>query len=91
MSLDKWIKKEEPEEEEKEVDKEEREKKLDSSKKPSEVSTKLKNDAQKVELQKYIPKCSTSKCNYQRILVKRELTEQDRTCPRCKGKMNIIK
>ncbi len=43
------------------------------------------------KLQKFILKCGKSKCNYQKTLMKRELSESDKICPRCKSKMKILK
>ncbi|TXT67023.1 MAG: hypothetical protein BAJALOKI1v1_210025 [Promethearchaeota archaeon] len=101
--LDKWIKEPEREEKEEKEEKEEiKEQKKDSvtnkqntvleaSKKASEASTKIKTKPKQLKPQKFLLKCGKSKCNYQRILLKRVLTDQDTICPRCKGKMKIMK
>jgi len=81
--LDKWIKSEKEGKEKGDV--QEREEK---SSKADEQKSKQKTG---LKLQKFILKCGKSKCNYQKILMKRELSESDKICPRCKSKMKILK
>ncbi len=35
--------------------------------------------------------CSNAKCNFEKTLVKKELSPKDRTCPKCKSEMKIKK
>jgi hypothetical protein len=49
-------------------------------KKPSEVPK---------TLNKYTLICPKAKCKYQKVLVKRFLTDNDKICPKCKGQMKI--
>ncbi len=100
MSLDKWLKptkKEEELEKLKEDKKEKGEKKEKQIRKKPKVppDTLKKDDAtlitQKDKLKtysKFILTCS-KKCGYQKIKVKKKLTELDKICPRCKGQMNV--
>ena len=40
---------------------------------------------------KYLLICSKKSCGYQKRLVKKKLTNKDKTCPRCNGVMKIKK
>lgn len=80
----------EKEEEELEERSEEKDKELEKEEEKVEETPEKTQKVQKVKLTKFILKCSKSKCNYQRILMKRELSENDKTCPRCKSLMKII-
>ena len=91
MSLDKWLNPEEKKKNQKEK-KEERKK---SAKHPIK---KEKNDEEQViaklekpatSLTKFNLTCPKSKCKYQKIIVKKKLTEKDKTCPKCKSPMKI--
>ncbi|MFX1358372.1 MAG: hypothetical protein ACFFA8_13955 [Promethearchaeota archaeon] len=77
MGLDKWIK----------TDREEKK----SDKKPKSQKIKQANQVKQSEsplkLSKYILLCT--KCKYQKILMKKDLEENDRICPKCKNKMKI--
>lgn len=35
--------------------------------------------------------CTKPKCKYQKIIMKRELLEKDKICPKCKSQMKIKK
>jgi acetyl-CoA carboxylase beta subunit len=78
MSLDKWIK---PEERKKKPKKEESVKSKDMSTKKSKSST--------GKLIKHLLICSKPKCKYHKTIIKKELTEKDLICPKCKSKMRI--
>lgn len=94
MGLDKWLKPEE------EVKKKRREKKdEDNSLQRVSKPKKEKNDTnarKSVEntikkLSKFELVCSNRKCKYQKIIMKKLLTEKDKTCPRCSGVMKVKK
>lgn len=104
MSLDKWLGKED-EKEEKEVesreDKQEKvkegidqqEKTLIPQKKETQRGKMHKEEkkTKKPKLTKYMLTCSDSNCKYKKTLMKRELTREDKVCPRCKSDMNVKK
>ncbi|MFX1571299.1 MAG: hypothetical protein ACFFB0_00980 [Promethearchaeota archaeon] len=46
-------------------------------------------EIQTIKLKKYILVCPRAKCKYQKIIMKKKLTETDRTCPKCNGEMII--
>ena len=85
MSLDKWIKPEEEKKEEKE-EKEEEEQKEAIGDKSEDID---KKKSQKPKLKKYHLKCPKKSCKYQKTLMKSNLTEKDKTCPRCKSEMKV--
>ncbi len=94
MGLDKWLK---PDEEAK---KKRREKKdEDNSLQRVSKPKKEKNDTnarKSVEntikkLSKFELVCSNRKCKYQKTILKKLLTEKDKTCPRCSGVMKVKK
>jgi len=81
MSLDKWIKSDK-----------EKEQETKKKQKKENIST-LENQIEKEEsfkLKKFRLKCSNSKCNYQKTLMKRQLANKDKKCPRCNSVMKII-
>ncbi|TFF94629.1 MAG: hypothetical protein EU543_00800 [Promethearchaeota archaeon] len=81
MSLDKWIKSDK-----------EKEQETKKKQKKETIST-VENQIEKEEsfkLNKFRLKCSNSKCNYQKTLMKRQLANKDKKCPRCNSIMKII-
>jgi len=83
LGLDKWIK---PEDEEKKPKKkDEITKQVKSKAKPKVILSAKKPTS----LSKIVLLCPKTSCKYQKILVKKELTEKDKTCPRCKSKMKV--
>jgi len=85
MGLDKWLRPEE-------ADKKPKSKKAIPVKDAKTASKKnLKTDIEKSysKLTKYKLTCTNSKCKYQKIIMKTQLTEMDKICPRCKNEMNI--
>lgn len=97
MSLDKWIKSDKKKKDNN--NKSEVEKKNKSSTK---TKSRLKNSIEdsdslrsseigQKQLIKYHLICSKKSCAYQKTLVKKQLTNKDKTCPRCKGVMKIKK
>ena len=84
MSLDKWIKSD------KEKSDQNRNKKKSHIEKKNKSDKSFKNsEPEKILLKKYRLNCSKKKCNYQKIVMKRELSEKDLICPRCEGKMKV--
>ncbi len=94
MGLDKWLKPEG------EVKKKRREKKdKDNSLQKVSKPKKDKNDINAQEsventikkLSKFELVCSNRKCKYQKTIMKKLLTEKDKTCPRCSDVMKVQK
>jgi hypothetical protein len=101
MSLDKWLGKEEEEEEEEEqaeneVDTKQVSDNFQKTLLPSDTEElkgkeEEKRESSGAKLTKYLLSCSNSKCEYKKTLMKRELTSDDKVCPRCKSDMNVRK
>ena len=83
MGLDKWIK---PEGTEKKSEKKEEEK---SKKKPKAHPIVKKGEKEPIKLKKFVLICSKAKCKYKKSIMKKELSEKDRICPRCKSEMKV--
>ena len=85
MGLDKWIKSEEANKKPK------RKKPTPSKVKKTESKSKIAKTPEKpkIKLTKYTLTCPNSKCKYQKIIMKKQLTEIDKICPRCKKEMNV--
>jgi len=85
MGLDKWLKPED-----------DTNKKI-KKKQPLVQAKKSKNeDSQKeilgiqgIKLTKYTLVCPNTKCKYQKTIMKKQLNEIDRKCPRCNKEMKI--
>jgi len=83
MGLDKWIK---PEEDEKKPKK----KGGDTKQTKDKFKPKRKeNNHLPKNLIKHILVCSKTNCKYQKILIKKELTNKDKICPKCRSPMKI--
>ncbi len=85
MGLDKWIKPED-------ADKNPKKKRITSEQvKESINDQKKKNtvDIKSPKLVKYSLVCQNKKCKFQKIMMKKLLTEEDKTCPRCKKEMKL--
>ena len=97
MSLDKWIKtdkKEKKTENKSEIQK--KNKSSSKAKSPSKISIEDTDSLRSSEdsenqRKKYLLICSKKSCGYQKRLVKKQLTNKDKTCPRCKSAMKIKK
>jgi hypothetical protein len=85
VGLDKWLKSEDAEKKPKSK-KEAPEQGIKSSSKKN-----IKTDHEKPssKLTKYNLTCPNSKCKYQKIIMKKQLTETDKICPRCKKEMRV--
>jgi len=84
LSLDKWIKSDK----EKSNQKSGKQNSQPKKKKNSNKSLK-KIEPEKRLLKKFYLNCSNKSCNYQKVVMKRELNEKDLFCPRCEGKMKV--
>ncbi|TFG07873.1 MAG: hypothetical protein EU539_03890 [Promethearchaeota archaeon] len=94
MSLDKWIKTDDEEEQDSEGKKHDKLKSSKSSKAKIKKGTKKKGNqnTQALEshkLKKFTLICSKKSCGYQKTLMKKNLSDKDRICPRCKNQMKI--
>ncbi len=83
MGLDKWIKPEGT------VKKTEKKEEVRSTKKPHTQPMKKNSRIQSLNLTKFVLICSKPKCKYKKTIVKKELTEKDHPCPRCKNVMKV--
>lgn len=83
MGLDRWIKPD------KKREKEEAETTLLIKNSSVKTKTVKSEEKPKIELIKYLLICPKAKCKYQRILMKKRITEKDKLCPRCKTEMKI--
>ena len=94
MSLEKWIKPQKDKEESKKGTKDKK-KEFQNKKPQSKIlnnETELKpNKVSTKKFSKYLLICPKKSCGYQKTLMKRELNDKDKTCPRCKGIMKIAK
>ncbi len=97
MSLDKWIK---SDKKKKDTDnKSEIQNKNKSSSKTKSQSINSIEDTNSLRISeesekkriRYLLICSKKSCGYQKRLVKKQLTNKDKTCPRCMGVMKIKK
>ncbi len=79
MGLDKWIK---PEKSEKKEDER-------STRKSKAQPIEKKGENESIKLRKFVLICSKPKCKYKKIIMKKELSEKDRICPRCKNDMKV--
>jgi acetyl-CoA carboxylase beta subunit len=83
LGLDKWIKPEEAKKKPKIKDDAKKPKKTESKPKEKKGAIGPKN------LLKFNLVCPKAKCKYQKTIRKKELTEKDKICPRCKSIMKI--
>ena len=83
MGLDKWIKPEGT------VKKSEKKEDVRSTKKPKTQPIKKKSEIESTNLTKFVLICSKPKCKYKKTIMKKELSEKDRICPRCKNEMKV--
>ena len=82
MGLDKWILPED--------DKGKKERKKLKKSPESDLKKQKKTPLkQTLALNKYTLICPKANCKYQKVVVKRLLTENDKICPKCKGKMKV--
>ncbi len=85
MGLDKWLKPGDANKNsKKKIMAPERVKKARNDKETNKIV-----DKQSTKIKKFTLVCQNAKCKFQKIIVKKQLNEEDRTCPRCKKKMKI--
>ena len=89
--MDKWIKTEKEEDKKKGDEKKKKplKKKPQSENISQEIETSTTHDKQFKKLAKYILICPKKSCGYQKTLLKKQLNDRDKICPRCKGIMKI--
>ena len=83
MSLEKWIK---PKKKKEEIKKKPQPKSSGEKKKISATPEKIP-----LKFTKTFLTCPKAKCKYQKTIIKKNLTERDKMCPRCISKMKIKK
>ena len=83
MGLDKWIKTDIPEK------KPEKKEEAKSTRKPKTQLVEKRGEKEPIKLTKFVLICSKPKCKYKKTIVKKELSEKDRICPRCKNEMRV--
>lgn len=83
MSLDKWIKPE------KDGKRPRKSKKNLEKVIPSEIESKKIVELKRKTFVRVVLSCPNTKCKYQKIIVKKELTDDDKICPRCEKIMQI--
>ena len=79
MSLERWLKSEEKA-------KKTEVKKDKVVEKGSKTQSK-KGSTEKSAFNKYILICKKAKCKYQKIIMKKNISDKDKICPKCKSKM----
>lgn len=85
MSLEKWLK-----QGKKEVQKIKNGKSLETQKSQSRIpSQEIESKTQFTKLIKFILVCTSTKCKYQKIIMKKTLLDKDTICPKCKSKMKV--
>jgi len=85
MGLDKWIKQED-------TDKPPKKKKVIPKQDKRSIDDQKKKDVaykKSLNLIKYHLICQNNKCKYQKTIVKKQLAEEDKNCPRCGKEMKI--
>ncbi|MFW9998944.1 MAG: hypothetical protein ACFE9Q_11555 [Candidatus Hodarchaeota archaeon] len=86
MGLDKWLKSDE-------IKKKSRKKKSVSDQ-AEQIKSENKGDKANgkhpIKLSKYTLICPNAKCKYQKTIMKRQLTGDDKTCPRCNKEMKVM-
>jgi hypothetical protein len=81
LGLDKWIKTEETKGKKiYKKDEGDPDKKSDSKPKDKHIGK---------DISKFDLTCSNAKCKYKKTIVKKNLSEKDKICPRCKSEMKI--
>jgi hypothetical protein len=84
LGLDKWIK---PDEAKTKVIKKKEEgesvKKKEFKRKDKEI------DKEAPKILKFNLTCSNTKCKYKKTFMKKQLTDKDKTCPKCKKEMRL--
>ncbi|MFX1503539.1 MAG: hypothetical protein ACFFDH_21430 [Promethearchaeota archaeon] len=85
MGLDKWLKPED-------LEKKSKKKKVSTpqtKKRKNELIIDISLEKQSIKLIKYKLVCPNVKCKYQKTIMKKELANDDKICPRCDKEMKI--
>ncbi len=85
MGLDKWIKSDN-------IEKNSKSKKETTEQTPKNKIKGVKDkhhEKETFKLKKHSLVCPNAKCKYQKIIMKKELTDEDKICPRCNKMMKI--
>ena len=87
MSLDKWLKSEgnKKNSKKKSSPKEQTEKRIDDD-----LKDKLQLEHQ-IKLIKHNLVCTSANCKYQKTIIKKQLTDDDKKCPKCNKQMKLMK
>lgn len=85
MGLDKWLK---PEDEAKKKKKKKESPDQTIKSKDGDIHKELLKKPS-IQLRRYTLVCPNAKCKYQKTIRKKELTDEDKTCPRCNKTMKI--
>jgi hypothetical protein len=85
MGLDKWLKTED-------IEKKSKKKKESTVQKKKEKIGKAQDtdlEKKSINLTKFMLICTNRKCKFQKIIMKKQLSEDDKICPRCNQQMKI--
>jgi len=85
VGLDKWLKPEDT----RKRSKDKRNSSIDGRERKSEIDANKNLEIPLKKLKKYMLTCPNAKCKYQKIVMKNQLTEKDKVCPRCHKAMKI--
>lgn len=85
MGLDKWLK---PGDKGKKQ-KKKKESSVQAKEKKSERAQNQGIEKKSIKLTKYRLVCPNAKCKYQKTIMKKVLTDDDKTCPRCSKRMKV--
>ncbi|MFX0031156.1 MAG: hypothetical protein ACFE8E_00795 [Candidatus Hodarchaeota archaeon] len=86
MSLEKWLKPEEKEKKSKDG-KTKKQNQIDKNNR-GELTSQV-HSSTLLNVMRFKLECTKSSCKYQKIIIKKNLIEKDKTCPRCKSKMKV--
>ncbi len=81
MSLERWLK---PNEKAKKT-----EVKKDKVVEKGSKAQSEKGSTEKSAFNKYVLVCTKAKCKYQKIIMKKNISDKDKICPKCKSKMKV--
>jgi len=84
LSLERWLK---PDEKARKTEV----KKEKAVEKGSKIQSKKVSDEKLAvsKFNKYVLVCTRAKCKYQKTIMKKNLSDKDKICPKCKSKMKI--
>ena len=79
MSLERWLK---PDKKAKKI-----EVKKDKVVEKGSKTQSKKDSTEKPAFNKYVLVCTKAKCKYQKIIMKKNISDKDKICPKCRSKM----